>query len=204
MKKSMLRAGRSSASKIVSVYNQMFFKTLCVSLLMLSAMPSLAAGEGDGAQVQGGGAKTSFLDNLMINLDFGAGVKQGGRTLSSFGAEVGCRVLPRLYPFVGVEGMLALYDKDSGNRYLRTSNLCGGLGYTFFRQGILSADIYGKVGASVGNVDWKNVTYDARVVFRIRPCRLGMNVGLGFRHISSRTTVIKGGNMFFGTIGFGI
>ena len=66
----------------------------------------------------------------------------------------------------------------------------------------LQLDVRGTVAASVGNADWKHVLYDAALVFRVGR-GIKMDIGVGFRHVSSRTAGIGTYNGFYGTIGFG-
>lgn len=149
-------------------------------------------------------SNNSFIDRMMLNLDFGTALyKQKERQVMSFGADLGFKITKKFYMFATAERMLALYDNPE-NSYLSTTNLGGGLGYTLGRVGYIDIDLYGKVGASVGHTDWKNVTYDARLMFRIKRCKLiNVNVSIGYRHINSRTSGIDNYNGVFGTIGFG-
>ena len=81
--------------------------------------------------------------------------------------------------------------------------LGGGLGYTLYQVDNVGVDLRGTVSSSIGDADWKHVVYDAALIFHVGG-KLKMNLGLGFRHINSRTAGVGNYNGFYGTIGFGI
>lgn len=169
-------------------------------LFMLGAALPASAQDGNEAQ----GNVSSFWKNVVIELNVGAGTGHGGMTPMELGGTLGYRFLPRLYAFAHNGYLYGMYDKDHGRLYTKSATLSGGLGYTLFRVGNVDVDLRASAGGSVGNADWKHTVYDGGVAFRIggTGC-LKLNVGLGYRHITSHTAGIGTYNGLYGTIGVG-
>ncbi len=177
-------------------------RLLAVLPLMLFALAASAqAGGGESAAER---STSVFAERLMGELSVGVGTKCNDVTPLEFSGKLGYRFIPRMYAFVHAGGLYGMYGKDSGQRYTKSANLGGGLGYTLFQDKgeALQLDVRGTVAASVGNADWKHVLYDAALVFRVGR-GIKMDIGVGFRHVSSRTAGIGTYNGFYGTIGFG-
>lgn len=67
----------------------------------------------------------------------------------------------------------------------------------------VALEVRGTVAAGLSS-EWKNVTYDAGLMLKIVRGRMHMNVGVGFRHISSRSAGIDSYNGANFILGFGI
>lgn len=185
-----------------------FFLLLLAALLAMSVTPSMAQEKtGSSADVKPSMEQTkssSFLDKLMLDMNFGAGTKCSDVTPLILNMNFGYRFLPRAYAFVRYDGLFGMGEKHEGVRtYTKSTSLGGGLGYTFSRVDMVDTDLRGSVTSSVGDVDWKHVAYDVTLLFKIGPSRSKFYVGIGYRHVSSRTAGISGYNGVMGTLGFG-
>lgn len=192
----------------------MVLKRFRLAALLLSAflfvfsLPSVAQGQAektvDGTPYMRQKKSSSFLDKFFIDLNVGAGTKCSGVTPMSLDANIGYRFFPRAYAFVRTGGLLGLGDEHEGVReYTRSPLLGGGLGYTLCRMDMANIDVRSSVTSSVGNADWKHVAYEATLLFKLGACRSKFYVGLGYRHISSRTAGIGTYNGLVGTLGIG-
>ena len=171
--------------------------------VMAFVVPVSAAAQGAG-DVASQKAVPAFWRNVVLELDASIGTKHDGMAPLELGANLGYRFIPRMYAFVHTGGLYGMYGKDSGQRYTKSANLGGGLGYTLWRTEAMDVDLRGMVTAAVGDADYKHVAYDAGLRFRVNTGgALKVNIGVGFRHISSRTVGIGTYNGLFGTIGFG-
>lgn len=149
-------------------------------------------------------AVPAFWRNVVLELDASIGTKHDGMAPLELGANLGYRFIPRMYAFVHGGNLMGLYDKDHGRRYTKSAVLGGGLGYTLWRTEAMDVDLRGMVTAAVGDADYKHVAYDAGLRFRVNTGgALKVNIGVGFRHVSSRTSGIGTYNGLFGTLGFG-
>ncbi len=149
-------------------------------------------------------AVPAFWRNVVLELDASIGTKHDGMAPLELGANLGYRFIPRMYAFVHGGNLMGLYDKDHGRRYTKSAVLGGGLGYTLWRTEAMDLDLRGMVTAAVGDADYKHVAYDAGLRFRVNTGgALKVNIGVGFRHVSSRTAGIGTYNGLFGTLGFG-
>lgn len=149
-------------------------------------------------------AVPAFWRNVVLELDASIGTKHDGMAPLELGANLGYRFIPRMYAFVHGGNLMGLYDKDHGRRYTKSAVLGGGLGYTLWRTEAMDLDLRGMVTAAVGDADYKHVAYDAGLRFRVNTGgALKVNIGVGFRHVSSRTVGIGTYNGLFGTLGFG-
>ncbi len=147
----------------------------------------------------------AFWNRVVMDVDLGSGFKQHDMTPLSIGGQIGYRIIPRLYPFLAGGYNYGLFDKDGVKSYTNTRNLGGGLGFTFAKSDNVDFDLRASVMTSIGNADWKQTVYDARLLFRVNSGSiLNLNIGVGFRHINSRTAGIRDYNGVYGTIGFGI
>ena len=177
-----------------------FFVAAAAVLFTLGASAQASVQGGDAAQ----GGVPSFWKNVVIEFGVGAGTGHGGMSPMELGGTLGYRFLPRLYAFAHGGCLYGMYDKDHGRLYTKSTTLSGGLGYTLFRVGNVDLDLRASAGGSVGNADWKHTVYDGGVAFRIGGIgRLKLNVGLGYRHVTSHTAGIGAYNGLYGTIGVG-
>ena len=79
-----------------------------------------------------------------------------------------------------------------------------GIGYSLFRDPKGSiVDIRAMLGTSVGNVDWKQTTYGIGFQWKILK-GVSFILGLGFRHVNSRTSSMPDMNVVYGTIGISL
>lgn len=157
-----------------------------------------------------GEANDSFFDRFMLELGVDAGTKQHDIAPLGVGVNVGYNLSSRFYVYARYQGMMGLYDNDHSRTYFKTQNLGGGLGFTFhkdtWKNGAGLWDLRAQVTNSIGNVDWKNTSYDLGVYWRIKSAgaKVAPMFGIGFRHINSHTTGIRDCNCFYGTIGFSL
>lgn len=146
----------------------------------------------------------SFWKNVVIEFNVGAGTGHDGMSPLEIGGNLGYRFIPRLYAFVHGGCLYGMYDKEHGQVYTKSATLAGGLGYTLCRVDNIDVDLRASAGGSVGNADWKHTVYDAGLAFRIGGTgRLKVNVGVGYRHVTSHTVGIGVYNGFYGTLGVG-
>lgn len=177
-----------------------FFITATAVLFTLMASAQ-ATVSGDSAVRK---STPSFWKNVVIEFNVGAGTGYDGMSPLEIGGNLGYRFIPRMYAFAHGGCLYGLYDKEHGRRYTKSATLAGGLGYTLFRVDNIDVDLRASAGGSVGNADWKHTVYDAGLAFRIGGTgRLKLNVGVGYRHMTSRTAGIGAYNGFYGTIGVG-
>ena len=177
-----------------------FFVAAAAVLFTLGASAQASARGGDAALA----GVPSFWKNVVIEFGVGAGTGHGGMSPLELGGTLGYRFLPRLYAFAHGGCLYGMYDKEHGRLYTKSATLAGGLGYTLFRVGNVDLDLRASAGGSVGNADWKHTVYDGGVAFRIGGIgRLKLNVGLGYRHVTSHTAGIGAYNGLYGTIGVG-
>ena len=162
-----------------------------ISLLLISL----------GTVAQNASNESKFVDRLVAELNVGVGTKCHGVSPLELSANLGYRFIPRMYAFV--RGLYGLSDDNHGQTYSKSCVLGGGLGYTLYQVDNVGVDLRGTVSSSIGDADWKHVVYDAALIFHVGG-KLKMNLGLGFRHINSRTAGVGNYNGFYGTIGFGI
>lgn len=194
---------RQAIYKVKLNFKLMFKKFIVAAaavLFTLGASAQASTRGGDAAQ----GGVPSFWKNVVIEFSVGAGTGHGGMSPLEIGGTLGYRFLPRMYAFAHGGCLYGMYDKDHGRVYTKSATLAGGLGYTLFKAGNVDVDLRASAGGSVGNADWKHTVYDGGVAFRIGGTgRLKLNVGLGYRHITSHTAGIGAYNGLYGTIGVG-
>lgn len=164
-----------------------------ISLLLISL----------GTVAQNASNESKFVDRLVAELNVGVGTKCNGVSPLELSANLGYRFIPHMYAFVHAGGLYGLSDDNHGQTYSKSCVLGGGLGYTLYQVDNVGVDLRGTVSSSIGDADWKHVVYDAALIFHVGG-KLKMNLGLGFRHINSRTAGVGNYNGFYGTIGFGI
>ena len=176
----------------------MFFtmKKLLFLLAFLMAMATAGA--------QNASNEKCFFDKIVINLGVSAGTGCNNMHPLTLNADIGYRFIPRMYAFVHGESIYGHCDADGLKTYVTSQNLGGGLGYTFYKDGVTAIDLRGTVSTSVGHADWKNVAYDLGVMFRVGRGPLKFDFGVSFRHMSSRTAGIGSYNGAFFTLGVGI
>lgn len=170
-------------------------KKLLFLLALLMAMATAGA--------QNASNEKCFFDKIVINLGVSAGTGCSNMHPLTLNADIGYRFIPRMYAFVHAGGLYGLSDDNHGQTYSKSCVLGGGLGYTLYQVDNVGVDLRGTVSSSIGDADWKHVVYDAALIFHVGG-KLKMNLGLGFRHINSRTAGVGNYNGFYGTIGFGI
>ena len=170
--------------------------------LMLAAF--VAQAQTDGAASDASKSTMTFADRVFGVLNAGVGTKCNDVTPAMFNAKIGYRFIPRVYAFVHAGGLFGFYGEDHGQRYTKSQNVGGGLGYTFWKSKDSTdrLELRGTVASSYGNVDWKHVLYDVGVAYRLGRS-IKMDVGIGYQHISSRTAGIGTYNGFYITLGFG-
>lgn len=160
----------------------------------LAALPLMAS-----AQTEGTTAK-AWQDNLVARMEFGAGYKNKNVSPMAWNVQLGYRLLPQLGVFADYEAATMLYNGNGVKTYGRTTNLGGGLGFSFCDYFELRA----KMAASVGSVDVKQTVYDVNLRVKWAKWRVSPYVSLGFRHVSSHTTGWNNYNGFYGSLGFGL
>ena len=147
---------------------------------------------------------TRQLDKFFIEGSVLGTFKQ--HDIKTFGLQlnVGYDVLPKFHVFATCEGTTSLLDKENLKTYAETNILGGGIGYSLFRDpkgGIV--DIRAMLGTSIGNVDWKQTTYGIGFQWKILK-GVSPILGLGYRHVNSRTSSMPDMNVVYGTIGISL
>lgn len=167
-------------------------KKLFIIILLLQCSASISA--------QG----SRWLDKLYLDGAMVVTSKSKGFTTIGPDFQLGYKFIPSVYAFVAYNGGISLYKKDGVKDYFKSENLGGGLGYRYYLNGVdkSSLDFKASVTTSVGSVDWKNTTYSVGAYYRLPSRGVGVEFGLGYRYMDSRTTGISSRGGIFGSIGF--
>lgn len=168
-------------------------KKIIMLFMLLAVMTSAGAQNASNAE--------KFYDRLLTDFAVVCGTKCNGVTLLSPSVNLGCKLLPRMSLFLHTETLYGHYDELKS--YARTQTLGGGVGYTLWKADVLALEVRGTVAAGLSS-EWKNVIYDAALMMKLGRGKIHMNVGVGFRHISSRTAGIDNYNGANFILGFGI
>lgn len=168
-------------------------KKIIMLFMLLAVMTSAGAQNASNAE--------KFFDRLLVDFEIGGGTKCNGVTLLSPSVNLGYKLLPRMSLFLHTETLYGHYDELKS--YARTQTLGGGVGYTLWKADVLALEVRGTVAAGLSS-EWKNVIYDAALMMKLGRGKIHMNVGVGFRHISSRTAGIDNYNGANFILGFGI
>lgn len=168
-------------------------KKIIMLFMLLAVMTSAGAQNASNAE--------KFFDRLLVAFEIGGGTKCNGVTLLSPSVNLGYKLLPRMSLFLHTETLYGHYDEQKS--YARTQTLGGGVGYTLWKADVLALEVRGTVAAGLSS-EWKNVIYDAALMMKLGRGKIHMNVGVGFRHISSRTAGIDNYNGANFILGFGI
>lgn len=168
-------------------------KKIIMLFMLLAVMTSAGAQNASNAE--------KFFDRLLVDFEIGGGTKCNGVTLLSPSVNLGYKLLPRMSFFLHTETLYGHYDELKS--YARTQTLGGGVGYTLWKADVLALEVRGTVAAGLSS-EWKNVIYDAALMMKLGRGKIHMNVGVGFRHISSRTAGIDNYNGANFILGFGI
>lgn len=168
-------------------------KKIIMLFMLLAVMTSAGAQNASNAE--------KFYDRLLTDFAVVSGTKCNGVTLLSPSVNLGYKLLPRMSLFLHTETLYGHYDELKS--YARTQTLGGGVGYTLWKADVLALEVRGTVAAGLSS-EWKNVIYDAALMMKLGRGKIHMNVGVGFRHISSRTAGIDNYNGANFILGFGI
>lgn len=168
-------------------------KKIIMLFMLLAVMTSAGAQNASNAE--------KFFDRLLVDFEIGGGTKCNGVTLLSPSVNLGYKLLPRMSLFLHTETLYGHYDEQKS--YARTQTLGGGVGYTLWKADAVALEVRGTVAAGLSS-EWKNVIYDAALMMKLGRGKIHMNVGVGFRHISSRTVGIDNYNGANFILGFGI
>ena len=168
-------------------------KKIIMLFMLLAVMTSAGAQNASNAE--------KFFDRLLVDFEIGGGTKCNGVTLLSPSVNLGYKLLPRMSLFLHTETLYGHYDEQKS--YARTQVYGGGVGYTLWKADVLALEVRGTVAAGLSS-EWKNVIYDAALMMKLGRGKIHMNVGVGFRHISSRTAGIDNYNGANFILGFGI
>lgn len=168
-------------------------KKIIMLFMLLVVMTSAGAQNASNAE--------KFFDRLLVDFEIGGGTKCNGVTLLSPSVNLGYKLLPRMSLFLHTETLYGHYDELKS--YARTQTLGGGVGYTLWKADAVAIEVRGTVAAGLSS-EWKNVIYDAALMMKLGRGKIHMNVGVGFRHISSRTAGIDNYNGANFILGFGI
>lgn len=168
-------------------------KKIIMLFMLLAVMTSAGAQNASNAE--------KFFDRLLVDFEIGGGTKCNGVTLLSPSVNLGYKLLPRMSLFLHTETLYGHYDEQKS--YARTQTLGGGVGYTLWKADAVALEVRGMVAAGLSS-EWKNVIYDAALMMKLGRGKIHMNVGVGFRHISSRTAGIENYNGASFILGFGI
>lgn len=168
-------------------------KKIIMLFMLLAVMTSAGAQNASNAE--------KFYDRLLTDFAVVSGTKCNGVTLLSPSVTLGYKLLPRMSLFLHTETLYGHYDEQKS--YARTQTLGGGVGYTLWKADAVAIEVRGTVAAGLSS-EWKNVIYDAALMMKLGRGKIHMNVGVGFRHISSRTAGIDNYNGANFILGFGI
>lgn len=168
-------------------------KKIIMLFMLLAVMTSAGAQNASNAE--------KFFDRLLVDFEIGGGTKCNGVTLLSPSVNLGYKLLPRMSLFLYTETLYGHYDELKS--YARTQVYGGGAGYTLYEADAVAIEVRGTVAAGLSS-EWKNVIYDAALMMKLGRGKIHMNVGVGFRHISSRTAGIDNYNGANFILGFGI
>jgi hypothetical protein len=168
-------------------------KKIIMLFMLLAVMTSAGAQNASNAE--------KFFDRLLVDFEVGGGTKCNGVTLLSPSVNLGYKVIPRMSMFLHTETLYGHYDELKS--YARTQTFGGGVGYTLWNADAVALEVRGTVAAGLSS-EWKNVTYDAGLMLKVGRGKIHMNVGVGFRHISSRTAGIDNYNGASFILGFGV
>lgn len=161
--------------------------------MLLAVMTSAGAQNASNAE--------KFYDRLLTDFAVVSGTKCNGVTLLSPSVNLGYKVIPRMSLFLHTETLYGHYDELKS--YARTQTFGGGVGYTLWKADAVALEVRGTVAAGL-SPKWKNITYDAGLMLKVGRGKIHMNVGVGFRHISSRTAGIDNYNGASFILGFGV
>lgn len=170
-----------------------YYEKIIMLFMLLAVMTSAGAQNASNAE--------KFYDRLLVDFEIGGGTKCNGVTLLSPSVNLGYKVIPRMSLFLHTETLYGHYDEQKS--YARTQTLGGGVGYTLCKADAVALEVRGTVAAGLSS-EWKNVIYDAALMMKLGRGKIHMNVGVGFRHISSRTAGIDNYNGANFILGFGI
>lgn len=168
-------------------------KKIIMLFMLLAVMTSAGAQNASNAE--------KFYDRLLTDFAVVSGTKCNGVTLLSPSVNLGYKLLPRMSLFLHTETLYGHYDEQES--YARTQVYGGGVGYTLYEADAVALEVRGTVAAGLSS-GWKNVIYDAALMMKLGRGKIHMNVGVGFRHISSRTAGIDNYNGANFILGFGI
>lgn len=168
-------------------------KKIIMLFMLLAVMTS--------AEAQNASNAEKFYDRLLTDFAVVSGTKCNGVTLLSPSVNLGYKLLPRMSLFLHTETLYGHYDEQKS--YARTQVYGGGVGYTLWKADAVALEVRGMVAAGLSS-EWKNVIYDAALMMKLGRGKIHMNVGVGFRHISSRTAGIDNYNGANFILGFGI
>lgn len=168
-------------------------KKIIMLFMLLAVMTSAWAQNASNAE--------KFYDRLLTDFAVVSGTKCNGVTLLSPSVNLGYKLLPRMSLFLHTETLYGHYDEQKS--YARTQVYGGGAGYTLYQADAVALEVRGMVAAGLSS-EWKNVIYDAALMMKLGRGKIHMNVGVGFRHISSRTAGIDNYNGANFILGFGI
>lgn len=163
-----------------------------VVLILTSCLNSFAQSSNESDKTY-----SSIADRFYVEFEASSAFKQHHVTPLSASINVGINITSRFYGFVRLETPLGLYKKDDNKAYFNSTNLGGGLGYTLFYEhntkDYICLDLRASVTNSIGNVDWKNTTYDIGLYVRTRTRKSDITpyAGIGFRYINSHTNDIR-------------
>ncbi|WP_298452443.1 DUF481 domain-containing protein [uncultured Prevotella sp.] len=168
-------------------------KKIIMLFMLLAVMTSAGAQNASNAE--------KFYDRLLTDIEVVSGTKCNGVTLLSPSVNFGYKLFPRISLYMHTETLYGHYDELKS--YARTQTLGGGVGYTLWKADAVALEVRGMVAAGLSS-EWKNVTYDAGLMMKLGRGKIHMNVGVGFRHISSRTAGMDNYNGANFILGFGI
>lgn len=122
-----------------------------------------------------------------------------------FKANIGYDIIPQLFVFAQIEGEKYLYKSGDVKTHFSSNTLGGGLGTILFdtkddKGSMGTIDARFAVGTTVGNPELKATTYDLSINWKILR-GISPTLGLGYRHINTRTSGMPKMNVVYGTLG---
>lgn len=160
-----------------------------------------------GASVAAMAQGTANSSKFYFDAGFEAGTPFKKLTPLSFDLTVGYRLTNTFGVFAKGKQLWGMYKDGDYRTYFDSRNLGGGVYYNFFKEAATANtwSANASVTTSIGNVNWKNTSYDIGVSYTIGGNGKALNTtfGLGYRFINSRTDGMNNWNGLFARIGIG-
>lgn len=145
----------------------------------------------------------AIKDRIHFEIATGTGIRSKGITLMDFSFKAHVDVIHPIYLYITAEGNKSLYKRNEGKTYYNGESIGGGIGINILGNKSMShaLDARLKILSSVGNADWKRISYDASIVWYLKSVIFSPVIEFGFRHINSRNTFMDNFNNVYVSLG---